>query len=192
MTQAVEQKIKRTVLKTVLVGVGMFGFAFALVPLYELLCDAIGINGSTNQVAYEYVQAGQAVDKSRSIKVEFITNNHGNMPWVFSPEKFSIRVHPGELSQALFVAQNPTDKSMVGQAVPNVTPAQAAQYFQKTECFCFERQKLAAGERVDMPLRFVVDPDLPQSVHTISLSYTLFDITSLLSAGKGEKQSDNS
>lgn len=192
MTQPVAQQVRRTALKLAFAGLGMFAFAFALVPLYGLLCDALGINGATNKTAYEYVAASQVIDKNRLIKIEFIANNHENMPWDFSPEKFSIRVHPGELHKAIFFAQNGTDRAMIGQAVPNVTPAQAAQYFQKTECFCFEQQKLEAGESLDMPLRFVVDPDLPASVHTISLSYTLFDVTDPLTVNKRGEGSDNS
>lgn len=180
MTQA-QAQIKRTVFKLALTGVLMFGFAFALVPLYDMLCDVIGLNGKTGG-AYEYEEAASSVDKSRLIRVEFLTNNNATMPWKFSSDNVSVRVHPGELKMVGFYAKNPTDKVMIGQAVPSVAPAPAAQYFHKTECFCFEQQKLKPGEELDMPLRFVVDPDLPAEIKVISLSYTMFDITGQLSA----------
>lgn len=156
---------------------GMFGFAFAMVPFYSLICDALGINGSTRQVAYNYVQETQEVDKSREIKVEFVTNSNETMPWDFKATQFSVRVYPGEKNSTKFWVKNQTDSTMIGQAIPHVAPAQAARFFHKTECFCFTQQKLLGGEELYMPLDFVVDPDLPEHIHTITLSYTLFDVT---------------
>lgn len=171
-----QQQINRTARRLMAAGVLMFGFAFALVPIYNMLCDALGLNGKTSG-AYQYDQARAVVDKTRLIKVEFLTNNNAYMPWDFKANKSSVRVHPGMLTTATFHARNTTDAIMVGQAVPNVAPSQAAQYFHKTECFCFEQQKLAPGESIEMPLRFIVDVDLPQDVKTISLGYTMFDAT---------------
>lgn len=177
MTRSLQMQsnIKRTTLRLALVGVLMFGFAFALVPLYNMLCDALGLNGRTGGV-YEYQAAVASVDTKRLIKVEFLTNNNADMPWHFSSNKTSVRVHPGELRKVSFYVKNPTDRIMTGQAVPNLAPALAAQYFHKTECFCFEQQVLNPGEAMDMPMRFVVDQDLPAEVDTISLSYTMFDV----------------
>ena len=175
-----QANIKRTVLKLALAGVFMFGFAFALVPLYNMLCDAIGLNGNTAGV-YEYDPARASVDTKRLIKVEFLTNKNASMPWRFSATEDSVRVHPGELKKASFHVQNLTDQVMIGQAVPNIAPATAAQYFHKIECFCFEQQTLQPGESLKMPLRFLIDLDLPSDIKTITLSYTIFDVTERLS-----------
>lgn len=157
------------------VVVGMFFFGFALVPLYDLFCDVTGLNGKTNSEAF--IPAEQIVDTSRTVKVQFVATNNENMPWDFKPNVFEIEVHPGEEKEATFFAQNPLGRQMTAQAVPSVSPGKAATYFHKTECFCFEQQTLEAGESIDMPLRFIVDRDLPKGVHTITLSYTIFDIT---------------
>ncbi len=156
--------------------VGMFAFGFALVPLYDLLCDITGLNGKTGG-KYEYDAAALMPDKSRLIQVSFVTNANEGMPWSFESEKGGVRVHPGELKAVNFIVRNPTDKVMVGQAVPSLVPFNAAQYFHKTECFCFESQILQPGEEMVMPMRFIVDRDLPKNVQSISLSYALYDIT---------------
>lgn len=173
----VQNKIKQTALRLALVGLCMFGFAFALVPLYDMLCDAFGINGRTENTAYEYAMASSDVDTERLVKIEFLVNNNAAMPWKFFANTVSTRVHPGALTSVSFHVQNPTSETMVGQAVPNVAPAPAAQYFHKTECFCFERQRLGPLKAMDMPLRFIVDKELPDDIHTISLAYTMFDVT---------------
>jgi len=175
LAKAGQQRAKRTAVRVASVGVLMFGFAFALVPLYDMVCNAIGLNGKTNTDAYSYDSARTSVDKTRLIRVEFLTINNDYMPWKFYADKSSVRVHPGELKAATFHVHNPTDRVMVGQAVPNVAPSQTARYFHKTECFCFEQQRLAPGESLEMPLRFLVDTELPAGIRTISLSYTLFD-----------------
>ena len=159
-----------------LLVVGMFGFAFALVPLYDLLCDITGLGGKTGD-KYEYDAATLTPDTSRLIRVNFITNNNDGMPWEFRSEKGGVRVNPGELKAVNFVVRNPTDKVMVGQAVPSLVPFKAAEYFHKTECFCFERQVLQPGEEMVMPMRFIVGRELPKNVQSISLSYSLYDVT---------------
>jgi cytochrome c oxidase assembly protein subunit 11 len=146
------------------------------VPLFDLLCELTDIGGKTGG-AYTYDPAEARVDTSRLVKVNFITNTNGGMPWQFWSEKGGMRVHPGELREAKFYVKNTTDKRMVGQAVPSVVPSSAADYFHKTECFCFNSQVLEPGEELEMPLRFIVDADLPASVQSISLSYALFDVT---------------
>ena len=162
-------------------GIGMFCFAFALVPLYDLLCDITGLNGKTADSAYQYDAAMLVPDKSRLIKVNFITNTNGGMPWDFYSEKGGVRVHPGEMKEVVFHVKNTTDRIMVAQAVPSVSPSAAAQYFHKTECFCFTQQLLNPGEELDMPMRFIIGPELPKNITSISLSYALFDVTDLAS-----------
>ena len=156
--------------------VGMFAFGFALVPLYDLLCDITGLNGKTGD-KYAYDAAAVVPDRTRLVKVNFITNTNEGMSWEFSSQKGGVKVHPGELKAVNFVVKNPTNRVMVGQAVPSLVPFSAAQYFHKTECFCFERQVLQPGEEMVMPMRFIVGRELPKNVESISLSYALFDIT---------------
>jgi len=168
--------ITRTALKMSAIAVGMFGFGFLLVPLYDVFCDITGLNGKTGG-RYEAVPA--EVDKSRVITVQFVASNNDGMMWDFKPNITEVKVHPGELKEVSFFARNPSGEDMVAQAVPSVVPFTAAEYFHKTECFCFNQQPLKAGTETDMPLVFVVDQDVPKNVHTITLSYTLFDVTEM-------------
>ena len=166
-----------TALKLLALAIAMFAFVFVvMVPLYNVLCDALGINGKTVNQAYIAVPA--SVDESREVTVQFVAINNDGMPWGFAPDNRVMRVHPGATSGTVFRALNPTDHSMVAQAIPSVSPSRAAAYFHKTECFCFEQQVLAGQSATDMPLQFIVDQDLPRDIHTITLSYTLFDVTS--------------
>ena len=163
------------------IAVGMFAFGFALVPLYEIYCDVTGVNGKTGD-QYE-APANLAIDESREVTVQFLANNNANMPWQFRPSVRSMKVVPGKMYETTFFAGNITSESMIAQAVPSVAPFHAAEYFHKTECFCFEQQELAGGDQLDMPLRFIVDPEMPDSVKTLTLSYTLFDVTEAVRAG---------
>jgi len=165
------------VTRLVLVTMAMFAFGFLLVPLYDVFCEITGLNGKTGG-KYEPV-AAMTVDKERTITVQFLTNNNAGMPWEFRPEVRSMKVHPGEVVLTTFYARNPSGDAMVAQAVPSVSPMKGAGYFHKTECFCFEQQQLEGGADVDMPLRFIVDTQLPDDVTTLTLSYTLFDITEM-------------
>jgi cytochrome c oxidase assembly protein subunit 11 len=168
-----------TALKLVLVAVAMFAFVFVvMVPLYDVLCDALGINGKTSSEAYTSVPA--QIDDSREITIQFLALNNEGMPWHFRPETKMMRVHPGAANGAVFKAANPTGMTMVAQAIPSISPARAAAYFHKTECFCFEQQMLEGESATDMALQFIVDQDLPADIHTITLSYTLFDVTDLV------------
>lgn len=167
--------IAKTALRLLGVTVAMFGFGFALVPLYDVFCAVTGLNGKTPAQAYAAVSA--EVDRSRSIKVQFLATNNEDMRWQFKPSTTEIRVHPGELVETEFFAKNPSANEMVAQAVPSLVPFKAAEYFHKTECFCFNQQTLAGGQEIMMPLRFIVDQDVPKDVHTITLAYTLFDVT---------------
>ena len=168
-----------TVIKLVTVSVAMFAFVFVvMVPLYDVLCDALGINGKTSGQAYTAVQAG--VDESRTITVQFVATNNEGMPWEFGPSQTAMRVHPGAVNDTVFFARNPLPRAMVAQAIPSVSPARAAEYFHKTECFCFNQQPLGGESAADMPLQFIVDQDLPRDIKTITLSYTIFDVTDMV------------
>lgn len=170
-----QAKNNKLVLKLAAIVVGMFGFGFALVPLYDVLCDALGINGKTSDTAavYEVVE----IDESRLITVDFITRINSGMPWEFRAETRQVKVHPGQLSQVNFYVRNPANTDIVGQAVPSVSPGPAAIYMNKTECFCFEQQKLKAGEEVMMPMQFYVDPQLPDDITYFTVQYTLYNVT---------------
>jgi cytochrome c oxidase assembly protein subunit 11 len=164
---------KRLALKLLAVTILMFGFGYALVPMYDVFCEAVGLNGRTGRIAEADV-SGEA-DLDRTITVTFDSNVNPSLPWKFAPAQRSMKVHPGRLMEAVYYAENTADRPVVGRAVPSVAPAKAAAYFNKTECFCFTEQVLAAGERREMPVRFIVDPDIPAGVTTLTLSYTFFE-----------------
>ena len=170
-----QPEIRKTVIKLVAVVIGMFGFGFALVPLYDVFCEITGINGKTSDVAATYENV--VVDKGRWVNVEFITRTNSGMPWEFKSQTKRVRVNPGEMHQVDFYAHNTSSKDIVGQAVPSVSPGTAAIYLNKTECFCFDQQPLKAGEEVIMPMRFYVDPALPEDITYFTLQYTLYDVT---------------
>ncbi len=159
------------------VVVGMFIFAIWIMPpIYDVFCEITGLNGKTGE---KYVAVDAGIDTSRKITVQFIATNNESMPWVFRPHVRTMKVHPGQEVEVNYFARNPTSSDMVAQAIPSLVPFKAAEYFHKTECFCFNRQALIAGGSADLPLRFIVDRDLPKQVHTITLSYTIFDITDM-------------
>ncbi len=169
----------------------MFGFGFAMVPMYRAICEFTGINSLTKvDPAVQDLVRNTQVDTSRTLTVDLDANHFG--PWQFKPEKASVQVHPGELVTVVYELVNTTAQDIAGQAIPSYAPAVAAQYFLKVECFCFKQQSLAAGETRQFPVVFVVDPKLPPDVTTITLSYTFFDIgtgapaqTRVAPAGKG-------
>lgn len=174
---------KAIVIKSVVVAVLMLAFVFVgLVPMYNLICKWTGVTGKTGG-PYD---ASQSVTPNldRIVNVQFLTTNNDGMTWEFYPEVRSINVHPGELNTVVFKALNNSDQMMTAQAVPSVSPFQAANYFHKTECFCFQQQQLAAGEGTDMGLRFMVDLDLPADIDTLTLSYTLFNVTQVAAIGE--------
>jgi len=164
--------VKRLVARLLMLTVVMFAFGFALVPIYDVMCKAFGINGKTGG-QYE---GSQVSDTSRSVRVQFMSTNASDMVWDFYSSADQLEVHPGAVNQMIFIAHNPTDRPMSAQAIPSITPAEAA-YFHKTECFCFTQQVLQPGQRIEMPVRFIVDRDLPANVKHLTLAYTLFDIT---------------
>jgi cytochrome c oxidase assembly protein subunit 11 len=173
MTRESEQAKKRTLRRTLMLVVGMFGFVFALVPLYDVLCDVTGLNGKTRNEAEQFTDTGP--DLTRTVTVEFLASVNESMPWEFEPAVTRMKVHPGQVHQTSFFARNRTGVAMVGQAVPSVTPGLAALHFRKTECFCFTEQRFAPGEAREMPLVFMVDKDLPKDITTLTLAYTFFD-----------------
>ncbi len=176
-----KNSVRRTVQWSLLAGVAMFGFAmFVMPPLYDVFCEITGLGGKT---AGRYVAEQPAVDLERVVKVQFVTTNNSAMSWQFRPLTESIRVHPGESHKVEFYARNDTARDMVAQAIPSVTPTNAAKKNQKTQCFCFDQQPLKAGAEANMPVVFFIDPKLPPSVNTVTLSYTLFDVTDRHSAG---------
>ena len=160
--------------KLVLTVFCMFGFGFALVPLYDVFCDITGLNGKTNT---EAATLSEQIDKDRLVTVEFIAHTQGNLPWTFVPEVKRMQVHPGEMHEVNFMVSNHSTNDMVVQAVPSVSPGLAATYFNKIECFCFNRQPLEQGHGEALGLQFYIDPDLPEEYSTVTLSYTLFDIS---------------
>ena len=171
-----DNPVLNTVAKLAAVVVIMFSFVFVvMVPLYNVLCDALGINGKTSGERYEAVQV--QVDESREVTVQFIATNSDGMPWEFRPAATAMRVNPGAVNSTTFFARNPRPEAMVAQAIPSISPSRAAEYFHKTECFCFNQQPLEGRQSTDMPLQFIVDQDLPRDIKTITLSYTMFDIT---------------
>lgn len=164
----------KTSAKLAVAAIAMFGFGYALVPLYRVFCDVTGLGGRTGVISVVEAEA-RPVDSARSIRVQFDSNVNGALPWEFRPMVREITVHPGAMSETMFYAENRSGRVIVGQAVPSVSPAQASRYFSKTECFCFTQQVLQPGERREMPVRFVIDPDLPEKITTLTLSYTFFE-----------------
>jgi len=175
----------KLVRKLTVVVFAMFGFGFALVPMYNLVCDAFGLNGRFLAIqdgsydAAEGAARGSKLaarkDMDRTVTVQFTTTLNQNLAWEFKTMTRSMKLHPGEIKQVKFYARNKTDKTVVAQAVPSLAPSQAVKYFTKMECFCFNQQTFKPGESKEMPLVFVVDPDLPKNVNTITLGYTFFD-----------------
>jgi cytochrome c oxidase assembly protein subunit 11 len=177
MTKPAETELdNRTILrKLVVVAVLMFGFGWALVPLYRKICEVTGINvvTSRNDEA-ERAARNTQVDTSRTVVIEFDANSQG--PWRFRPLVSHVEVHPGELVRVDYDLVNLEPRAMVGQAIPSYAPMQSASHFQKLECFCFKQQSLAANETRRFPVVFFVDPELPRDVKTITLSYTFFEV----------------
>jgi cytochrome c oxidase assembly protein subunit 11 len=173
---------RRMLLKLLVVALAMFGFGYALVPMYRAICEALGIN--VLALAEQRVATGNwsgrqdvsntQVDKTRLITVEFDANARG--PWDFKPAKSSVQVHPGEMATVMYEFQNVQNRKMAAQAIPSYAPRQAGAHFNKLECFCFNQYVLAPGEKKEWPVVFVVDPKLPKDVTTITLSYTFFEV----------------
>jgi len=171
MNDTQRQDNRRLFRKLAVIVVAMFGFGYALVPFYDQICAATGLRNIAEADPVRNTQ----VDATRDVRIELDSNIHG-LPWQFRAVTPVVGVHPGELKQVMFEIANPTDRALRGQAIPTYSPANAAQYFRKLECFCFSTQTLQPGERRQMPVVFVVDPDLPKDIATITLSYTFFEV----------------
>ncbi|MCH7831191.1 MAG: cytochrome c oxidase assembly protein [Proteobacteria bacterium] len=167
----------RHVLLLLGLAAGMFGFAFALVPLYDILCDITGINGkpALQAALHEEIEASEsAID--REVTIQFLAKAARGMPWEFRPLENKMTVRPGEMNRVMFYVRNRSNHSVTGQAVPSISPGQAALYFKKIECFCFEQQELAAGGEMEIGVSFFVDVDMPAKINELTLSYTMFRV----------------
>jgi len=170
---------RRLLFKLLVITVLMFGFGYALVPMYKSICEALGINVLTlsedRSSSWTAKTGGNSqVDTTRLVSVEFDANVHG--PWEFKPAKRSLQVHPGEMTTVEYEFRNVQNRTMKAQAIPSYAPMQASPYFNKLECFCFSEWTLAPGESKRWPVVFVIDPKLPKDVTTITLSYTFFEV----------------
>jgi cytochrome c oxidase assembly protein subunit 11 len=164
---------RRLVVKLIVVAIGMFGFGFALAPMYTKLCELTGLN---NLQTSDAAPLNTQVDRSRTITVQFDANLRNELPWSFRPLTKSLQVHPGQLVNVVYEVKNASDSDLFGQAIPSYGPQVAGRYFKKLECFCFTRQELKPNETRQMPVVFVVEAGLPADVHTITLSYTFFRV----------------
>jgi cytochrome c oxidase assembly protein subunit 11 len=163
------------VAKLVVIAAVMFGFGFALVPLYDVFCDITGLNGKLKNDAAAELKF--QVDENRKISLEFVTSVNGTTPIGFRAETAKMKIKPGKSYTVYFRAENLSDRKLIGQAIPSFTPGLAARYLKKTECFCFSSQTFEARETKKMPVRFVMDPAIPESYKDVTLAYTFFDIT---------------
>jgi cytochrome c oxidase assembly protein subunit 11 len=163
--------------------VAMFGFGFALVPLYTLMCQSWGINGKTDGAA---TARSVAVDTTRTITVEFVSNTNTGLPWDFYPLVKKIQLHPGENKVINYYARNNSNHTMTVQAIPSISPGPAAKHLKKTECFCFTQQTFKAHEGREMPVLFHIDTDLPKNIHIVTLSYTMFNTAELMRSGNNK------
>ncbi len=171
-TPAEQHSNQRVISRLVLLVTVMFGFGYALVPLYDVFCDITGLNGKTGDKIS--LNEPRAVDESRLVRVTFLATLNDSMPWEFKPDENFVEVHPGKPMTISYTAKNRSSKTITGQAVPSVAPGLAAAYFQKTECFCFTQQALKPGEEKVMPVTFIVDSELPSHMNELILSYTFF------------------
>jgi cytochrome c oxidase assembly protein subunit 11 len=170
------QRANRKLVRGLLImTAGAFAFGWALIPLYDVLCRAADIGNAEAKSGKSAVR--EAIDPNREITIEFLAEPASVGSFDFRPKVASMRIHPGKLYDTLFYAKNLTQVASVAQAVPSISPTGTAKYFHKTECFCFSPQKFAAGEGRDMPVRFIVDPQLPGNVDKLTLAYTFYDTT---------------
>ncbi|AET88055.1 MULTISPECIES: cytochrome c oxidase assembly protein [Caballeronia] len=171
----IDRSFNRSMLvKLFVVAALMFGFGFALVPMYRAICEITGINNLVQRDVSAREAKNTQVDMSRTISIEFDANARG--PLQFKPEQHSLDLHPGEVTTVMYEVTNEQNRTVKAQAIPSYAPKQATEYFNKIECFCFTQQTLAPKETKRMPVVFVVDPKLPKDVKTITLSYTFFEL----------------
>ncbi len=173
-------------------AVGMFGFAFALVPLYDVFCEITGLNGKTSGQAELLAEIDRsAAQEDREVRIEFLASVARGMSWEFRPMDKEISVRPGMMNKTTFFVRNRSNKTVIGQAVPSVSPGQAAQYLKKIECFCFEQQELMAGAEMEMGVTFYVDAELPAHINELTLSYTMFLVSDLVGSNEHEHLSSH-
>jgi cytochrome c oxidase assembly protein subunit 11 len=153
----------------------MFTFSFALVPLYDVFCEVTGLNGKIELEAT--TNQNLETEIGRDVSIQFVSHNNEQMPWIFRPSESQIKIQTGKYHTATFYVKNPTNKRMIAQAIPSVAPSNAASHLKKLECFCFEEQELAPGEEALLPVRLIFDDELPDSIKSVVLSYTIFDVT---------------
>jgi cytochrome c oxidase assembly protein subunit 11 len=180
VTEQKKQSDRSLTWKLLGIAAGSFGFAFALVPLYNVICGVTGVGDQS--ALLRKAQAVEHLDPNRTITVEFLSNEGGNGEWDFRPVKREIEVHPGKLYSAEFFFHNLTGRDTIAQAIPSIAPSKVAAYFHKTECFCFSPQHFNVNEQRDMPVRFIIDPAIPSYVDRITLSYTFYDESSRVSS----------
>lgn len=169
-----KEGVRRTVIRSIAALVGMFAFAFALVPLYDVFCRITGINGKVDTTAQAIVH--EEVDQSRFVTVQFITRGSAGLPWQMSVATRQMRVHPGQAAEVDFTFTNNSHKESWGRAVPSVSPSNATAHLRKVSCFCFQEQLLQGDERLTVPLVFQLSRDLPEEIRTITLVYTLYPV----------------
>ncbi len=184
VTENVEANNNKLVIRLVVICLGMFGFAYALVPLYEVFCEVTGLNGRMDLTAGGRVRVEDVaeldnitIDTSRTITVEFVADAAPGLNWRLEPETTRVTVHPGEMKLVNFYAENLSGKDIVARAVPSISPGHGAGYFKKTQCFCFDEMSLAAGQKEEMPVVFHLTEDFPKDIRTVTLAYKAFDIT---------------
>jgi len=168
---------------------GMFTFSFALVPLYDVFCEVTGLNGKIELEAT--TNQNLETEIGRDVSIQFVSHNNEQMPWIFRPSESQIKIQTGKYHTATFYVKNPTNKRMIAQAIPSVAPSNAASHLKKLECFCFEEQELAPGEEALLPVRLIFDDELPDSIKSVVLSYTIFDVTDYNDLEMTQHHSDN-
>jgi cytochrome c oxidase assembly protein subunit 11 len=177
MSEGLRKKNAKLVRTLVLVAAAMFGFGYALVPIYDVLCEWKWIERDRPDDIKKVPEVAYKVDMSREITIEFMTTLNESTSMGFRAEKKQLKVHPGEYHTVNFYAENKTDKAMLARAIASFSPAITSSYFEKIQCFCFSEQTFKANEAKTMPMRFVINPELPEQYKTITLSYTFFDNT---------------
>ena len=175
MTEIIQKKIRKQIILLSMAALLMFGFGFALVPLYNVFCKVTGMNGKTQM--NDIVLPSIPIDDKRVITVELLANTNSHMPATFRTHKARYQFHPGEFIETDFWLENHSDKDLVIQAIPSVAPGLAGSHVKKQVCFCFQNQEIGAHQTMRMPLRFTISPDLPSKYSTVTLSYTIFDVT---------------
>jgi cytochrome c oxidase assembly protein subunit 11 len=176
------RRVYKVVVLLALLVAGMFAFGYASVPMYNSLCKKIGLNGRSMEGA-----ASKTMDTSREITVQFLASTNAYLPWKFYPETKKVVIHPGQNVRIAYYAENQTNKTMTVQAIPSVSPSLVGRYLKKTECFCFKQQTFTGHKHMDMPILFHLDTDIPKKIHTVTLSYTLFDVSGMKKKTAAEK-----